>query len=86
MITKVPGACYKRFKTLAQAKEFIDDWRSSYAEVYQREIKKALDRGLRPRDMELRVGDILLEAGTDVDSEGVLADFVKLDVKDAEAK
>lgn len=36
--------------------------------------------------MKLSIDDILREAGTDVDNEGVLADFVKLNIKDAEAK
>ena len=85
-ITKVSGACHKRFKTRDQAEAFIEDWKRSFAEVYLREIKKALDDGLRPRNMKLSVGDILHKSGTKVDSEGLSDGLGNLKIDDAEAK
>ena len=64
-IHEIPGACHMRFKTEVQAKAFIEDWKESYAEVWRREAKQALDRGLRPRDMKVSIDGILFEADED---------------------
>ena len=47
-IHEITGACHKRFKTRAQAEAFIEDWKESFADVWRREVRRALDRGLRP--------------------------------------
>lgn len=62
-VDKFSGACHKRFRTEEQAKAFIEDWKESFAEVCRREIKKELDKGLRPKDMKLSVASILQETG-----------------------
>ncbi|KAJ9607040.1 hypothetical protein H2200_008112 [Cladophialophora chaetospira] len=60
-IEEFQGACHKRFKTEAQAQAFIEDWKESYAEVWRSEVKKALDRGLQPKDMKFGMENILKE-------------------------
>jgi len=62
-IHEISGACHKRFKTKVQAEAFIEDWKESFAEVWRREVKQALDRGLRPRDMKVSTEGILHEGG-----------------------
>ena len=57
-IQEFPSACHKRFKTKAQAQAFIDDWKESYADIWRSEVKKALDRGLQPKDMKFGMEDI----------------------------
>jgi hypothetical protein len=32
-VTKEKGSCHKPFRTMAQAKAFIEDWRERYAEI-----------------------------------------------------
>lgn len=59
----ISGGCHKRFRTQAQAEAFIEDWKESFAEVWRREIKQALDRGLRPQDMSMSMKDVLYETG-----------------------
>ncbi|MCJ1479360.1 hypothetical protein MMC13_008045 [Lambiella insularis] len=67
-IQEFPGACHKRFKTNAQAQVFIEDWKESYADVLRSEVKKALDRGLQPKDMKFGTENILQEpnGGNDI--------------------
>jgi hypothetical protein len=43
-VHEISGACHKWFKTKAHAIAFIEDWKESFAEVWRREGKKALDR------------------------------------------
>ena len=56
---EIPGACHKWFRTMEQAKAFIEDWKDSFADVWRREVRRALDIGLRPQDMNLSVPGIL---------------------------
>jgi hypothetical protein len=70
-IHEISGACHKRFKTEAQAEAFIEGWKESFAEVWSREMKKALDRGLRPRDMKLSMEGILYDGGKDRAAEDI---------------
>lgn len=42
------GSCHKRFRTMAQAEAFIEEWKETYAEIWCEMIKDALDRGYRP--------------------------------------
>jgi viroplasmin and RNaseH domain-containing protein len=42
------GSCHKRFRTMAQAEAFIEDWKETYAEIWREIIKEALDQGYRP--------------------------------------
>ena len=62
---EISSACHKRFKTKAQAEVFIDDWKESFADVWRREVKNALDWGFRPRDMKLSIEGILHEGTED---------------------
>jgi hypothetical protein len=64
-IHKISGACHKRFKTEAQAEAFIEDWNESFADALRIEVKKELDRGLKPRDMKLSVRGVLDEGSED---------------------
>lgn len=58
-VKEISSACYKRFKTHSQAEAFIEDWRDSFADVWQRAIREGLNQGLRPCDMKLSVEGIL---------------------------
>jgi hypothetical protein len=58
---EISGACYKCFRTEAQAEAFIKDWKESYAEVVRQEVRKGLEEGFRPRDMSLNVKGLLQE-------------------------
>ncbi|KAI0570488.1 Cauli-VI domain-containing protein [Pyrenophora tritici-repentis] len=58
---EISSACHKCFRTEAQAKAFIEDWKESYAEVVRQAVRKGLDEGLRPRDMSLNVEGLLQE-------------------------
>jgi hypothetical protein len=49
----------------AQAEAFIEDWKESFADVWRREVKKGLDRGLQPLDMKFSIEGILHEGGED---------------------
>ncbi|KAJ5805619.1 uncharacterized protein N7503_003221 [Penicillium pulvis] len=51
-VDKVEGSCHKRFKTEAQAKEFIDEWKETFAGIWSEIIREALDEGLRPRSID----------------------------------
>ena len=74
----ISGACYKRFRTRSQAEDFIKDWKDSFADVWRREIREALDQGLKPCDMKLSLEDILY--GPDKQTEEADAlDKVELD-------
>lgn len=63
-IHEISGACHKRFNTEAQAKAFIEDWKEAFAEVVRREVKEGLDRGLRPRNMNLSIEGLLHRRGS----------------------
>ncbi|KAL4983811.1 hypothetical protein BDW68DRAFT_181258 [Aspergillus falconensis] len=54
------SACYQRFDTPEEAKEFIDQWRAAYSEVWQREIKRRLHNGWLPRDLSFNT-ELILE-------------------------
>jgi hypothetical protein len=74
-IEQISGACHKHFKTKEQAEAFIDDWKESYAEVWRRAVKEALDNGLRPRDMKLDTKEILHEVEEDPAIEEISQQF-----------
>ncbi|KAJ6101902.1 hypothetical protein N7486_004329 [Penicillium sp. IBT 16267x] len=46
------GSCHKRFRTMAQAEAFIEDWKETYAEIWREMIKEALDQGYRPLESD----------------------------------
>jgi hypothetical protein len=73
MTNGVDGACHKRFSSKDQAETFIEDWKTAYAEVIGEEVKKALDRGCRPRDMEMDVKGLF----TNTSKEEVMDKIVK---------
>jgi hypothetical protein len=66
------GACHKRFRTETQAQAFIKDWNESYVQVFSRELKKGLDRGLQPRNMKLDVHGILSSRNIECDLENIV--------------
>jgi hypothetical protein len=77
-VKEISGACHKRFRTRSQAEAFIEDWKDSFADVWRRKIREALDQGLKPYDMKLSVEGILY--GPDKQTEDADAlDNVKLD-------
>ncbi|KAF3392609.1 hypothetical protein F1880_008939, partial [Penicillium rolfsii] len=51
-VTEEKGSCHKRFRTMAQAEAFIEDWKETYAQIWHEIIKNALDRGHRPRNSD----------------------------------
>jgi viroplasmin and RNaseH domain-containing protein len=71
----ISGACHKHFRTKEQAEAFIEDWKETYAEVLRREVKKALDEGLRPKDMKLDTKVIMRGADQDPAIEGISQRF-----------
>lgn len=71
----IPGACYKHFRTKEQAEAFIEDWKETYAEVWCRAVKEALDKGLRPQDMKLDAKEIMRGADQDPAIEGISRRF-----------
>jgi hypothetical protein len=82
-VNEISGACYKRFKTEAQAKAFIDDWKQSYTEVWCRELRQALDMGLRPRDMKMSIQGVLYERSEDIGTRSLEQEFeAKLSIDD----
>ena len=83
-VEKISGACYKRFRTFAQAEAFIEDWKESFADVWRSAIRKGLDQGLRPCDMKLGVEGLF---GTERKIEGAdMLDKMKLDKLSLEEK
>ncbi|KAH8691794.1 hypothetical protein BGW36DRAFT_386330 [Talaromyces proteolyticus] len=58
-VNEFSGSCHKAFRTRAQAEAFIEDWKDTYAEIWRRDIRKALDQGLRPENMKVQVEKIL---------------------------
>jgi len=66
---KAPNACHKRFRTEAQAEAFIEDWKEAYAEVVYRAVKKELSRGMKPRNLELNLEELLFEEVKDCNVE-----------------
>lgn len=68
-VHEISGACHKRFKTKVQAEAFIEDWKEAFAEVWRLEIKRALDRGHKPRNMRISIDGILGERRDDDDVE-----------------
>ena len=58
-VNKFSGSCHKHFRTMEQAEAFIEDWKVACTEVWSRELKKALDQGLRPVDIKLDLEGIL---------------------------
>ncbi|EER44044.1 conserved hypothetical protein [Histoplasma capsulatum H143] len=69
-VKRFPGACHKVFRSRAQAEAFIEDWKNSYADIWWRAIREALDQGLRPADMKIKVRSILAlpESGDKLDA------------------
>jgi hypothetical protein len=57
------------------AEAFIEDWKESFADVWRIEVKKALDSGLRPRDMKLSVQGVLYEGSEDSITENITKEF-----------
>ncbi|KAF2011977.1 hypothetical protein BU24DRAFT_267167 [Aaosphaeria arxii CBS 175.79] len=47
--------CHKHFRTEAQAKAFIEDWKNAYADVVCRATVEALERGAKPSDLDFVV-------------------------------
>lgn len=70
-IDEISCACYKRFRTEAQAKAFIEDWKESFAEVCRRAIKEGLDQGLRPSDMKLNMERLFNNGGEETTGEEI---------------
>lgn len=69
------GACYDSFPTRKDAEAFIKDWNQAVAEVYMMEIKAALDKGLRPWDMQFDVAGLFQkEAAVKAESPAVKAE------------
>jgi hypothetical protein len=58
-VKRFKGSCHKLFRTRALAEAFIEDWKDSYADVWRKAIREALDHCPRPTDMKIRVQKIL---------------------------
>lgn len=83
MVETVPGACHKHFRTHAQAEAFIDDWKTSFADISRRVIKEKLDRGFRPQDMKLNFEGMLRPTSAYGEVEDISRDMnEKLNLKD----
>jgi hypothetical protein len=75
MTNGVEGACHKYFNSKEQAESFIEDWKTAYAEVIREEVKTALDRGCRPRDMEMDVSGLFMETSKEDAMDKIAEDF-----------
>ncbi|KAF1850581.1 uncharacterized protein K460DRAFT_412268 [Cucurbitaria berberidis CBS 394.84] len=74
-VHEISGACHKHFRTKEQAEAFIEDWKETYAEVWRRAVKEALDNGLRPLGMKLDTKEILRGANQDPAINGISQRF-----------
>lgn len=82
MTNRVEGACHERFNSKEQAESFIQDWKTAYAEVIREEVKKALDRGCRPRDMKMDVKGLFMETSKEDAMDKIVEDFQAIAVID----
>jgi hypothetical protein len=64
-----PGACHKCFRTRAQAEAFIEDWKTTYANLMHEKMKRKLDAGYRPVDMKMDLSNLLKPNSSDKASE-----------------
>jgi len=78
-VVNFPGACYKRFRTLAQAEGFIADWEERYACLVKAKIKEELLDGRRPAKMKgTPVGLSLKTEGGDDDYDELADGFGRI--------
>ena len=74
-VHEIPGACYKRFRTEAQAKAFIEDWIESFADVCRRVVKEKSKGGVRPQGMTLSVEGLLHKRHAEPVEEDIVKQF-----------
>ena len=82
MTNRVEGACHERFNSKEQAESFIEDWKTAYADAIREEVKKALDRGCRPRDMKMDVNGLFMETSKEDAMNKIVEDFETIAVID----
>lgn len=71
----VNGACHKRFNSKEQAESFTEDWKRAYADAIREEVKKALDQGCKPRDMEMDGNGLFMNTSQEEAMDKIVEDF-----------
>jgi hypothetical protein len=65
-IHEIFGACNRRARTGAEAEPFSEDWKDPL-QTHGTDVKRALDQGLRPRDVKPSMEVILHEGSEEED-------------------
>lgn len=76
------GACHKCFRTRAQAEAFVEDWKTTYANLMHEKMKRTLDEGYRPHDMKMDSSDLLKPNSSDKASEDATIKVERMPVID----
>lgn len=78
----VSGNCHKRFRSISEAEAFDEKWKNAIADQYRNAIKKHLDDGIRPVDMDIetRTKNMLLMNGGKKGDTGVLEKMLSLNI------
>jgi len=58
-VTGFRSACHQKFDTGHEAKQFIEEWKDAYADIWRRAIRRALDEGWKPEDLKVDIRKIL---------------------------
>lgn len=66
------GVCHKHFRSIKQAEDFIEDWRKTVADLYAEEIKRVLDGGGWPPNMQFNVEALFPAKKTETAAQPVL--------------
>ena len=75
MTNGVEGACHERFNSKEQAESFIEDWKTAYADVIRKEVKKVLDQGCKPRNIKMDVSGLFIETSKEEAIDKIVEDF-----------
>ncbi len=80
-MVKFRGACYKHFRTLAQAEAFIADWVEMSARMVKAKTKQKLVDGYRPATMKGLPVELTLKTGGSNDEDELADGLGKLGVE-----
>ncbi|KAL2831923.1 hypothetical protein BJY01DRAFT_239946 [Aspergillus pseudoustus] len=75
------SACHQGFETRKEAERFINEWRTSYCEVFQKSLRDKLDNGWSPRDLSFKTEAILKMDNGGNAAEGLAMMMENLDFK-----
>lgn len=72
------SACHESFSTEHEARQFIEDWREAYADVWRLKIRRGLNEGWKPEDLAVDISNIMVKEGVLVES--ACKKFEELDI------